>query len=94
RGLAGILHTPPAIAWDAGVIDRLEKDGVQHIETHIKDTQATYTTTIESMRQHGRFANRFGLQLILSLKYWAMNGQATEQEIAPQPEQLSLFGGA
>lgn len=93
RGLAGILRTPPAIAWDAGVIAQLERDGVQHVETYIKDTQATYTTTIESMRQHGRYANRCGLQLILSLKYWSFDGQALEQDSPLQPEQLSLFGG-
>lgn len=93
RGLAGILHTPPAIAWDAGVIAQLERDGVQRVETYIKETSTTYATTIEAMRQHGRQANRFGVQLILALKYWAVNGQAAGQDSKPEYAQLKLFEG-
>lgn len=94
-----ILRTPPAIASDAGVIADLERDHVDIIEVHIKDTNTTYTTTPEIMRKYGQIQRRFGVQLILSLKFWGINGQEpaafkqAKAEVQQQPEaqQASLF---
>jgi hypothetical protein len=104
RGASGILRNPPAIAWDAGVIDQLTRDDVDDLEVFVRDTGTTYRAELATMRMNCRYQNRYGLQTVLSLKYWrtstsSVDGQPARPPLppaatAPQPAvaQLNLLG--
>lgn len=85
RSSLGIMRASTAIHFDAGVFDRLVADGVAWLECYIKDTGITYCTPIDTMLEHGQVQQRYGLQWVLSLKYWSTDGQqstvATAQPI-------------
>lgn len=87
-----ILRNPPAIAWDRDVIALADRNGVEILEVYIRDTQTTYRTTLTNLYNNGRIQTRFGAQWVLSLKYWAVDGQPRS---APEAEakQLNLFEG-
>ncbi len=91
-----ILRTPPSIAVDAGVLADLTRNEVDAIEVYIKDTKNTYTTTPENMHTYGQVQRRFGVQVILSLKYWGVNGDEPEAlkprpQLEPAAKQAALF---
>lgn len=99
RSSLGVMRASTAIHWDAGVFDRLVTDGCQWLECLIKDSQTTYRTRVETMRQYGQLQRRFGLQYVLHLKYWGVNGDEPEafkpakQQAQQKPEatQGALF---
>lgn len=100
RSSLGVMRASTAIHMDAGVFDRLVADGVTWLECLIKDSQTTYRTKVETMRQYGQLQRRFGLQYVLHLKYWGVNGaepeafrKVVQTQARPKPEaqQASLF---
>lgn len=99
RSSLGVMRASTAIHMDAGVFDRLEANGCQWLECLIKDTKTTYRTKIETMRQYGQLQRRFGLQYVLHLKYWGVNGDEPEAfkpakqqpQAKPEAQQASLF---
>jgi len=86
RSSLGIMRASTAIHFDAGVFDRLAADGCQWLECLIKDTQATYRTSVDIMQRYSQLQHRFGLQRVLHLKYWGVNGQEPEV-FKPQAQQ-------
>lgn len=78
RSTLGVMRASTAIHFDAGVFDRLVADGVTWLECCIRDTNTTYRTHIDTMRQHGQLQRRFGLQRVLHLKYWSIDGDEPE----------------
>lgn len=98
RGKQGILKRAGAIAWNAGVIERAAADGVARLEVQIRDG-ATYTTSIHNLLQNGQIQYRDGRQLVLSLRYWSIDGRApgaselaTHRQDEAPAAQLPLFG--
>lgn len=95
RSSLGVMRASTAIHWDAGVFDRLVADGCQWLECHIKDSDTTYRAPIDTMIKHGQLQQRFGLQRVLSLKYWTVDGQelaTTKQSVTNDgPIQGALF---
>lgn len=92
RGKAGILRRAGALAFNAGVIERAAADGVTRLEVEIRGG-ATYTTSVNILLQHGQIQYRDGRQLVLSLRYWSIDGAAPEA-LKPQTataQQISLF---
>ena len=89
-----LLDKPPAIAWDHVVISAIERTGCTLLAVRLKTTGVTYFSTLENLYRNGRYQNRFGLQLVMTLKYWTVELPEVEQPRAPEPEQLTLFGGA
>lgn len=85
RSTLGVMRASTAIHFDAGVFDRLVTDGVTWLECLIKDSQTTYRTRVDTMRQYGRLQQHFGLQRVLHLKYWGVNGDEPEGFKAPAP---------
>jgi len=96
RTSSGILRTPPAIAFDFDVLNQATADGCDTAQVFITDTHTLYTVSIADFRRCGKIQTRVGKQVVLSLKYWTVNGQAPkpEQEAQPEVAQLGLFGGA
>lgn len=90
----GVLRTPPAIAFDYSVLTQASDDGCDTAEVFITDTRTLYTVPIADFWQRGKIQTRFGEQVVLSLKYWTVNGQPpeAEQEAQPAVAQLGLFG--
>lgn len=83
RSSLGVMRASTAIHFDAGVFDRLVADGVTWLECHIKDSNMTYRSHVDTMLNHGQLQRRFGLQRVLSLRYWTVDGQ--EQAAANRP---------
>ncbi len=96
RTSSGILRTPPAIAFDYSVLTEASGDGCDTAQVFITDTHTLYTVSIADFWRRGKIQTRVGKQVVLSLKYWTVNGQAPkpEQEAQPEVAQLGLFGGA
>ncbi|MCB9150204.1 MAG: hypothetical protein H6641_15720 [Caldilineaceae bacterium] len=91
---AYLLQKPPGIAWDSDVIQRLDADNVTLLAVRLKTTGTVYYSTLENLYRHGKYQNRpAGLQLVMTLRYWAVELPEVEQPAAPVAEQLSLFGG-
>lgn len=97
RSHLGVMAASTAIHWDAGVFNQLIADGCQWLECRIKDTGHTYRASVASMLEHGQQQQRFGLQWVLSLRYWSVDGEPAEAErqqptaVAAKPEQPALF---
>ena len=95
RSSLGIMRASTAIHFDAGVYDRLVADGCQWLECHIKDTDTTYRAHVDTMIKHGQLQHRYGLQRVLSLRYWNVDGEeprATALTTASdEPIQGALF---
>lgn len=98
RSNLGVMSASTSIHWDVGVFNRLVADGCQWLECFIKDTGHTYRASVDTMLQHGQQQQRFGLQWVLHLKYWSVDGQAAEapptpptRPNAPKHEQPALF---
>lgn len=92
RSSLGVMRASTAIHFDAGVFDRLVADGVTWLECHIKDSNMTYRTHVDTMLEHGQLQRRFGLQRVLSLRYWTVDGQEPAAERSrSEVGQLSLL---
>lgn len=100
RSTLGIMRASTGIHWDAGVFDNLVASGCQWLECRIKDTNTTYRTSVDTMREHGQLQRRYGWQRVLHLKYWSVDGDEPEAfkpqgvgDCHSQPEatQPSLF---
>ena len=100
RSNLGVMGASTAIHWDVGVFNRLVADGCQWLECHIKNTGQTYRCHVDTMLAHGQQQQRFGLQWVLHLKYWSVDGQPAEferqiqqqaQPASARPEQPALF---
>lgn len=85
RSNLGIMAASTAIHWDAGVLNQLIDDGCQWLECHVKTLGHTYRCRIDTMPEHGQQQQRFGLQWVLHLKYWSIDGQsaATDPQAPP-----------
>lgn len=94
RSPSGILRTPPAIAFDYDVLNQATADGCDTAEVFISATDTTYTVSIADFWKYGRIQTRFGKQVVLSLKYWTINGQAPKPQAQPEAPQLGLFGAS
>lgn len=99
RSHLGVMGASTSIHWDVGVFNRLVADGCQWLECYVKDTQVTYRASVDTMLQHGQQQQRFGLQWVLHLKYWSINGdepaavtqQTSKHQEQPLPSQPALF---
>lgn len=100
RSNLGIMAASTAIHWDVGVFNQLIAGGCQWLECYVKTLNHTYRCHVDTMLAHGQQQHRFGLQWVLHLKYWSIDGQpaAFEHQQRPQtqpaaatPEQAALF---
>lgn len=89
RSHLGVMGASTSIHWDVGVFNRLVADGCQWLECYVKDTKVTYRASIDTMLQHGQQQQRFGLQWVLHLRYWSINGDepaaSTQPTVPKQP---------
>ena len=94
RSAAGIIKNPPGIAWDSGILAKLERAKVDWLEVQIRGGY-TYRATLETMNTYGRWDERYQRQLVLSLGFWATDEPPAP--VSPQtddsdvPQQMSLF---
>lgn len=92
RSQSGMLKTPPAIAWDAGVIDQLSKHNVSWLEVLIVDLSQLYTCPLQRFLTHAWLRNG---QLILRLEHWDDCSRSTtvhvDSEQKPGLQQMNLF---
>lgn len=99
RSSLGVMRASTSIHFDAGVFDRLVADGCRWLECFIKDTGHIYRTRTDTMSEYGRIQQRFGLQRVLHLKYWGVDGDEPEAlkpqpaPVAPTAQQIDLFSG-
>ena len=92
RSSLGVMRASTAIHFDAGVFDRLVADGCQWLECHVKDANMTYRAHVDTMLNHGQLQQRYGLQRVLSLRYWTVEGQEPGAERSRlEVGQLSLL---
>lgn len=94
RGKAGILRSANALAWDAGVIERAHASGITHLEVVIHGGP-TYRTSVENLLERGSLQHRYGLQRVLSLNYWTVDGREPDADASTmardEPMQGALF---
>lgn len=85
RSNLGVMSASTSIHWDVGVFNCLVADGVQWLECFIKTTGKTYRCHVDMMLAHGQQQHRFGLQWVLHLKYWQVDGEPAEFERQAEP---------
>lgn len=92
RNKDGILRSANALAWDAGVVERAQADGITCLEVVIRNG-STYRTTIETLLEHGSLQYRFGRQWVMSLRFYSIDGaEPSAERMGPDVGQLALFG--
>lgn len=89
----GRRYDGDAIAILISVLDAAVADGLHTVEVVVtyrrSQTQTTYTTTIDDLRQHGRrLMGVSGWELAMPRDLWSINGHAP---VAHQPVQVALF---
>jgi len=82
------MRASTSIHVDEGVFQRLLADGITWLECLIKDSGHVYRAHIDTMCEHGQLQQRFGLQRVLHLKYWSVNGEPAEalKQVTPSPQ--------
>lgn len=73
-GAKHFLRVPPAIAWDAVIIERSNNRGVKLIMVIDKHDKKVYTTTMSKFMRYKFTLDRgFGKQYALALTHWLVN---------------------
>jgi hypothetical protein len=71
KGSKHKLRKPPAWAVDIADLDEAERLGATLVEIYDIETHATYTATIEHIRDWGIYFDRcYGKTIALPLRYW------------------------
>ncbi len=79
------LRTPPAIAFDAVILEAAERDGAVFVEVLDRDSGATYRAPMADLRAKGfPFDRGHGKQVALPLACWQK--QTPAKAATPQPE--------
>ena len=89
----GRRYDGDAIAFLISVLDEAVADGLRTVEVVVtyrrSQSQTTYTTTIDNLRQHGqRLLGISGWELAMPRDQWSINGHAPVAEL---PAQAALF---
>lgn len=75
-----LLHTPPAWAVDAAILDQCERVGVTTVQVVDLDTGDRYVALLSSFRRFGRRFNRgCGDQVYLTLDHWTVEREGWTQ---------------
>jgi hypothetical protein len=71
-----MLRVPPAIAFDITTLDEAARKGADRVKIKNRDTDITYTTTIDHIMRKGVPMNRgYGDQIYLPLESWQKSGK-------------------
>ena len=91
-GSRHFLKKPPAIAFDALVLDRAEAEGATVAEVTDVENGSIYTASVATIRRDGFKIDRgYGAQIGLLLREWRRDGEPSSGASELPARQLALF---
>jgi len=80
RGSRHMLRRPPALAFDAAILEQARQDGASVVEILDVETGRIYRAAIDAFELHGfKFNRGFGEQVGLALCYWRVEAAGVKQ---------------
>jgi len=80
RSSRHMLRRPPALAFDAAILEQARQDGASVVEILDVETGRIYRAAIDAFELHGFRLNRgFGEQVGLALCYWRVEAAGVKQ---------------
>jgi hypothetical protein len=85
-GSKHFLRKPPAIALDIASLEAALAAGADEVAITDQESNLTYQTTFETIREHGfRFDRGYGQQIGLEFKHWNIGKDTGDPKMETMP---------